>query len=58
MVKAASRAEDVRRLAAGEVTREELARENSFIPPGVKIKVVSVGITPRKRPPKMKRWSE
>jgi len=30
--KQASRDEDARRLAAGEVTQEELRRENSFIP--------------------------
>lgn len=31
--KRASRERDARRLASGEVTREQLARENSFLPP-------------------------
>jgi hypothetical protein len=47
--KAASRAEDSRRLAAGEVTREELARENSLFPPGTRFKITSYGGPPRKR---------
>ena len=31
LIKGRQRAEDIRRLAAGEVTPEELQRENSFI---------------------------
>ena len=46
--KQASRDEDARRLACGEVTPAELRRENSFIPEGTKIVILDHGGPPRR----------
>ena len=45
LIKGRQRAEDLRRLAAGEVTPEELDRENSFIWSAADI--VSVDLSPK-----------
>ena len=44
-----ARARDARRLAAGEVTPEQLQAENSFVPEGTPIRIVDLAGYLRKR---------
>jgi hypothetical protein len=46
--KAAGRAEDTRRLAAGEVTADQLREENGLVKPGMTVKIVNFGRGPRR----------
>lgn len=51
-LKRRARARDARRLAAGEVTPEQLQAENSFIPEGVPIEIVDLAGYLRSRRPR------